>query len=44
MKKQITCNSEKLINNLVDAYDRLDKEYKQEYNLRRQKIISKPII
>ena len=37
----MTYNSEKLINNLVDANDRLAKEYKREYNMRRQKIISK---
>ena len=39
--KQIINNSEKLINDLVDVYDRLAKEYKREYDIRRQKIISK---
>ena len=39
--KQTPFNSKSLINNLIDSYKRLEKEYKMKKDMRRQKIISK---
>ena len=38
--RQTPCNSKILINNIIDLYDRLVKEYKRERDMRWQKIVS----